>query len=169
MKFGKTGLTDRNFLSVSSFILIEKMWADKIPQLEQMAYGRYQDERDEMRRNLSTLMSQDETAYNRYLDEEDALYRNLMTLLEQDDRAYGRHMDDFNKTQSVVSTLMARDNEDYDRYRNEQNDALNRWQLNYGVDRDKLSDQRYEEEQKKEQERGGDYGLSGSVRGGAAA
>ena len=120
---------------------------------DELAYGRYQDEGNNLRQNLSSLLSQDEMAYGRYQDDGDRMYQNLSALIGEDDRAYGRYMDQIGIDQSILSALMEQDNTAYNRHQNSQNDELNRWQMNYGVNRDMLADQRYEDEKKLEQER----------------
>ena len=102
--------------------------SDLIPQLRQMAYETYLDEGAELRNNLSALMS-------------------------QDDREYGRYIDDLNLDQSILNTLLEQDSMDYNRHQNDYANELNRWQMNYGVDRYALSDQRYENELAQELER----------------
>ena len=73
--------------------------------------------------------------------------------MNQDDREYGRYLDELSIDQSILSTLMEQDNVDYNRHQNDYANELNRWQLNYGVDRDALNDQRYENELALELER----------------
>ena len=124
-----------------------------LPQLQQMAYEMYQDEGNAMYQNLSALMNQDDRAYGRYLDEGNALYQNLSALMNQDDREYGRYLDELSIDQSILSTLMEQNNVDYNRHQNDYTNELNQWQLNYGVDRDVLNDQRYENELALELER----------------
>lgn len=152
--------------------------SDVIPQLQQLAYRMYQDDNAELRNNLSALLNQDDRAYGRYVDEGNTLRQNLASLLSQDelsygryldglnqnqnalqnllamdDRDYGRYMDQLGVNQSILSALMQQDNNAYNRHQDSQNDELNRWQMNYGVDRDLLADQRYENDKKTEQER----------------
>lgn len=43
--------------------------ADKVPELEQQAYGRFTDEYGRLKSNLSALQAQDDTAYSRLLDQ----------------------------------------------------------------------------------------------------
>ena len=66
--------------------------------------------------------------------------------MNQDDREYGRYLDELSVDQNILATLMEQDNMDYNRHQNDYANELNQWQLNYGVDRDALSDQRYENE-----------------------
>ena len=120
---------------------------------DELAYGRYQDEGNNLRQNLSAMQNQDDREYSRYQDQLTQNQNALLTLLEQDERDYGRYMDQLGIDQSLLSTLMQLDNTAYNRHQDSQTDALNRWQLNYGVDRDKLSDQRYEDDKRLEQER----------------
>ena len=120
---------------------------------DQLDYGRWQDEENTIRQNLAALLSQDDREYSRY---QDGLAQNqnaLQNLLAMDDRDYNRYMDQLGIDQSILSALMQQDNNAYNRHQDSRNDELNRWQMNYGVDRDILADQRYEADRKQEQER----------------
>lgn len=71
---------------------------------------------------LSDVLPQlEQLAYSKYVDEGNQMRDNLSTLIQLDNDAYARHMDAYNS-------------------------ALNNWQLGYGVDRDRLSDLRYDDE-----------------------
>lgn len=71
---------------------------------------------------LSDVLPQlEQLAYSKYVDEGNQMRDNLSALIQLDNDAYARHMDAYNS-------------------------ALNNWQLGYGVDRDRLSDLRYDDE-----------------------
>lgn len=71
---------------------------------------------------LSDVLPQlEQLAYNKYLNEGSEMRSDLQTLMQMDDLAYQKHLDSYNN-------------------------ALNSWQLNYGVDRDRVGDIRYADE-----------------------
>lgn len=71
---------------------------------------------------LSDVLPQlEQLAYSKYVDQGNAMRSDLQTLMQMDDRAYQQHLDSYNN-------------------------ALNNWQLNYGVDRDRVSDMQYADE-----------------------
>lgn len=71
---------------------------------------------------LSDVLPQlEQLAYNKYLNEGSEMRSDLATLMQMDDLAYQHHVDSYNN-------------------------ALNEWQLNYGVDRDRVGDIRYADE-----------------------
>lgn len=71
---------------------------------------------------LSDVLPQlEQLAYNKYLNEGSEMRSDLAALMQMDDAAYQKHLDSYNN-------------------------ALNNWQLNYGVDRDRVGDIRYADE-----------------------
>ena len=71
---------------------------------------------------LSDVLPQlEQLAYSKYVDQGNAMRSDLQTLMQMDDRAYQQHLDSYNN-------------------------ALNEWQLNYGVDRDRVGDIQYADE-----------------------
>ena len=71
---------------------------------------------------LSDVLPQlEQLAYNKYLNEGSEMRSDLQTLMQMDNQAYQQHLDSYNN-------------------------ALNNWQLNYGVDRDRVGDIRYADE-----------------------
>lgn len=71
---------------------------------------------------LSDVLPQlEQLAYNKYLNEGSEMRSDLSALMQMDDAAYQKHLDSYNN-------------------------ALNNWQLNYGVDRDRVGDIRYADE-----------------------
>lgn len=71
---------------------------------------------------LSDVLPQlEQLAYNKYLNEGSEMRSDLAALMQMDDAAYQKHLDSYNN-------------------------ALNNWQLNYGMDRDRVGDIRYADE-----------------------
>lgn len=60
--------------------------------------------------------------------------------------AYEMYLGDLNQKRTDLSTLQGLDDTQYGRYRDQRGDALDTWQLNHGVDRETVADQRYEDE-----------------------
>ena len=71
---------------------------------------------------LSDVLPQlEQLAYSKYVDQGNAMRSDLQTLMQMDNLAYQQHLDSYNN-------------------------ALNEWQLNYGVDRDRVGDIQYADE-----------------------
>lgn len=71
---------------------------------------------------LSDVLPQlEQLAYNKYVSEGDDMRKDLSMLMQMDNQAYQQHLDSYNN-------------------------ALNAWQLGYGVDRDRVEDIRYTDE-----------------------
>lgn len=78
---------------------------DKIPELYRAAYSMYQDEGDNMRAALNTLLQRDATEYSRYMDEGDALRQSLATMLQmqqlQNDEANTAYQQEYQAQQDA--------------------------------------------------------------------
>lgn len=99
--------------------------ADKIPELQQLAYSMYRDEGDNMRLNMEMLTALEQGDYNKYL--------NALNQYNTDRNfAYGTFQDQRN-----YEYQLDRDYADDLRYDQE-------W--NYGVGRDQVNDSRYDRE-----------------------
>lgn len=103
--------------------------ADRIPELQKLAYSMYQDEGNNMRNNLSMYQGLDNTDYGRYKDA-----YNMAS--NEYDRRYGEFSDNWNreyKTQvdqreanrNMLNTLQNLENGDYGRYQDAYNNAMN--------------------------------------------
>lgn len=84
------------------------------------------------------------TAAQQAQNDYNAQLSNAIPELQQ--LAYDMYLGEGNQMRQNLSALMDLDATAYNRHQNEQADALNTWQLNYGVDRDLISDQRYQDQ-----------------------
>ena len=116
---------------------------DKIPELYQLAYGRYADEGNRMLNNLSAIRGLDQDAYGRYADTYNRYANNLGILQGLDATEYGRYGDKFNRTLTGLDAVRALENDQYNRYRdtvgdweNDRNFGYNRWRDEVGDWRD---------------------------------
>lgn len=96
-----------------------------IPQLENMAYGRYQDGINGKRSNLNTLLDIDNREFQR--------------ALEGRDFAYGLDRDS-------ISDARYTDETKYNRAEDAEDDEWRQTEWDYGVGRDAVGDQRYNDE-----------------------
>ena len=105
--------------------------ADKVPELQQLAYSMYQDEGDRQRMNLEMLRALENDDYEKYL-----------TLLNQYnvDRAFAYGVFGDQRAYDYNKSIDQR-NYDYQLSRDAVNDYWTRTQWDYGVGRDALSDQ----------------------------
>ena len=99
--------------------------SDKIPQLEQQAYGKYMDALNNKRNNLGMMQGQDDRLYGHHRDDVGDWYNDK-------NFAYGQNMDQINRDLAV-------DSRDYGRFTDQRN-----W--DYGVGRDAIGDKRYDTE-----------------------
>lgn len=106
--------------------------ADKIPELQQLAYSMYQAEGDRQRANLDMLMALEQGDY--------AKYQNLLNQYNTDRSfAYGVYSDANSRQRADLEALMALDQNSLAQYNTDRNFA-------YGVDRDRVEDARYADE-----------------------
>ena len=99
--------------------------ADKIPELQQLAYSMYRDEGDNMRLNMEMLTALEQGDYNKYL--------NALNQYNTDRNfAYG--------------TFQDQRNYEYQLDRDYANDLRYDQEWNYGVGRDQVNDSRYDRE-----------------------
>lgn len=107
-----------------------------IPQLENMAYGRYQDGIAGKRNNLNTLMDLDNEYFRRGM--------------EIDNRDYGRALDGrdfaYGLDRDSISDARYTDETKYNRAEDAEDDEWRQTEWDYGVGRDAIGDQRYNDE-----------------------
>lgn len=103
--------------------------ADRIPELQKLAYSMYQDEGNNMRNNLSMYQGLEGTDYSRYKDA-----YNMAS--NEYDRRYNQFNDDWNKqyttqrdernnTKDALSILQGLENNDYGRWQDQYNNSMN--------------------------------------------
>lgn len=123
---------------------------DKIPELYQLAYSMYLDDKASDVENLGILQSMDNTQYSRYRDTMSDWYndRNF---------AYGQYRDDMGDWESdrnfaygqyrdAISDWENDRNFAYQQYRDAMGDYTNNRDYQYGVSRDEIEDDRYNTE-----------------------
>lgn len=88
----------------------------------------------------SYAMTAAQQAQNNY----NAALSDVLPQLEQ--LAYSKYVSEGNDMRQNLSTLMQMDNQAYQQHLDSYNNALNAWQLGYGVDRDRVGDIRYADE-----------------------
>lgn len=88
----------------------------------------------------SYAMTAAQQAQNNY----NAALSDVLPQLEQ--LAYSKYVSEGNDMRQNLSTLMQMDNQAYQQHLDSYNNALNAWQLGYGVDRDRVGDIRYTDE-----------------------
>ena len=121
---GGYGSSWGNMAASQAYQAYMQQLADKVPELEQRAYGRYQDEGEEMRRNMDMNTSLDQMDYGRYRD----------TVADwQADRAFAASLygqertwdqSDWQAAQNYYTTMAGLENNSY----------LNRLELAYKYD-----------------------------------
>ena len=106
--------------------------SDKIPELQQAAYEKYQDQGNDMRNNLSMLQSLEGTDYNRYLD--DLSQYNT-------DRSF-----DYGVQRDAVSDDQWNQNFDYGKQRDTVSDSQWGQTFDYQKGRDTVSDSQWQKD-----------------------
>lgn len=137
---------------------------DKIPELYQMAYEMFLDDKASKVQDLGLLQEMDDTQYNRY--------RDTMTDWRDDlDFAYGAYRDDrgdyewdtsfgYGQYRDAMSDWFNDRDFSYNQHRDEVGDYKWQTEFDYNAERDAIADERYEQ--------GASGGGGGSVGGGAA-
>lgn len=114
--------------------------ADKVPELEQLAYSMYLDEQSALRSNLNTLLSLEQSEYAKYLDA-------LSQYNADRNFAYGQFTDERNFDYQTDRDALADERYDqqwdYQLSRDEISDSRYDQEWDYQLSRDKLEDQRY--------------------------
>lgn len=124
--------------------------ADKIPELQQLAYQMYLDDQNMDRQDIDLLLGLDNTQYGRYRDDVGDWYSDR-------DFAYGQYRDnvgdyqwgqsfDYQKDRDAVADAWKEREWDYGVTRDQINDAYRNQEWDYGLERDALSDSRYDTE-----------------------
>ena len=114
--------------------------ADKVPELEQLAYSMYLDEQSALRSNLNTLLSLEQSEYAKYLDalSQYNADRNFAYGQFTDDRAF-----DYQTDRDALADERYDQQWDYQLSRDEISDSRYDQEWDYQLSRDKLEDQRY--------------------------
>lgn len=114
--------------------------ADKVPELEQLAYSMYLDEQSALRSNLNTLLSLEQSEYAKYLDA-------LSQYNADRNFAYGQFTDERNFDYQTDRDALADERYDqqwdYQLSRDAISDSRYDQEWDYQLSRDKLEDQRY--------------------------
>lgn len=151
---------------------------DRVPELYQLALNRYTQEGQDLMNRYGLLSEQEAQAYSRYQDNLKAYYDELDRLTEaaryESETDYGRFMDQYNMAygqhrDQVADWQQSLDradqeywnlyNRDYGQYTDDRNfkytDYMNAVDREYQQERDRVADQRYQQEQEyqKEQDR----------------
>lgn len=114
--------------------------ADKVPELEQLAYSMYLDEQSALRSNLNTLLSLEQSEYAKYLDalSQYNADRNFAYGQFTDERAF-----DYQTDRDALADERYDQQWDYQLSRDEISDSRYDQEWDYQLSRDKLEDQRY--------------------------
>lgn len=103
--------------------------ADKIPELQQLAYSMYRDQGNDLRNNLAMYQGLEGTDYDRW--------KNGYSMASNEyDRRYNQFSDDWNRqyttqrdqrndNKDILNTLQGLDNGDYGRWQDQYNNAMN--------------------------------------------
>ena len=114
--------------------------SDKIPELENLAYQRYQNDRNDLYKRADLYHDLSAEEYNRLLAERDYYTQRADTerdyAWKAEYRAYDRFKDEKSDLYNMMKMYSDLDAQAYSR-------AADERQWNYGVARDQISDQRY--------------------------
>lgn len=117
--------------------------SDKIPELENLAYQRYQNDRNDLYKRADLYHDLSAEEYNRLLAERDYYTQRADTerdyAWKAEYRAYDRFKDEKSDLYNMMKMYSDLDAQAYSR-------AADERQWNYGVARDQISDQRYANE-----------------------
>lgn len=113
--------------------------ADRIPELQQLAYEMYMQDYDNQLTELNLLRDMGQTEYNRYRDQ----YSDYMT---NRNTAYQEYLDSIEREMAEMGLLQSMDETQYNRYRDTMNDWRNDRDFVYGSYRDDMGDYKWSEE-----------------------
>lgn len=113
--------------------------ADRIPELQQLAYEMYMQDYDNQLTELNLLRDMGQTEYNRYRDQ----YGDYMT---NRNTAYQEYLDSIEREMAEMGLLQSMDETQYNRYRDTMNDWRNDRDFVYGSYRDDMGDYKWSEE-----------------------
>ena len=123
---------------------------DQIPELQQLAYQRFSDERANKYNQLSALQSMEQTDYQKFRDSMSDYYTNR-------DYDYGKYRDeladqqwqqqfDYGKTRDTVSDQQWEQQFDYGKTRDTVSDKQWQQEFNYNQSRDAVSDSQWQQQ-----------------------
>lgn len=117
--------------------------ADKIPELQQLAYSMYRDEGDNMRLNMEMLTALEQGDYNKYLNALNQYNtdRNFAYGTFQDQRNYEYQLD-----RDYANDLRYDQEWNYGVGRDQVNDSRHDREWQHQLDREAIEDQRYQQE-----------------------
>ena len=95
---------------------------DVIPELQNQAYQRYQNEGDAMLNQLNVAQTMDESAYGRYQDATNRLLDQIQIMQGLDQDAYGRYQDATNALYNQLNATQSMDQDAYNKYRDQVGD-----------------------------------------------
>ena len=113
--------------------------ADRIPELQQLAYEMYMQDYDNQLTELNLLRDMGQTEYNRYRDQ----YSDYMT---NRNTAYQEYLDSIERKMAEMGLLQSMDETQYNRYRDTMNDWRDDRDFVYGSYRDDMGDYKWSEE-----------------------
>ena len=100
--------------------------ADVIPTLRSQALTEYNNQYDQLLRQMNAMASDRGNEYQQYLDRLTQMQQQLQALQGQDATEYGRYTDQLGQMQQDLENLRAQDATDYSRYLDELNAAYQR-------------------------------------------
>jgi hypothetical protein len=100
--------------------------ADIIPTLRSQALSEYNNQYDQLLRQMNTMASDRNSEYQLYLDRLSQMQQNLQNLQGQDATEYGRYENTLAQLQQDLENLQRQDATDYNRYLDELNAAYQR-------------------------------------------
>jgi hypothetical protein len=95
-----------------------------VPELENRAYGRWQDAGAELLNRLGLYQNMDATEYGRWQDAFSNLYNQLSAYQNQDSTEYGRWRDSYNDLYDLLGMYLDQDTLAYNRWRDAYGDYL---------------------------------------------
>lgn len=113
--------------------------ANKVPELQQLAYGMYMDDLNADVNELALLQGQSNIDYNRFRD-------SLNDWSNDRAMAYQQYLDAIDNKVRDMGLMQQMSDTQYDRYRDTMSDWRNDRDFAYGVYRDDISDSRYDSE-----------------------
>lgn len=103
--------------------------ADKIPELEQMAYSRYQDEGDRLREQMNMAMQREQQDYDRWGDEYDRWQNERGYAADRADRAAA---EDYDRWAADRNYWQQQEQQGYNRWADDRDYWQNQEQTEYG-------------------------------------
>ena len=116
---------------------------DKVPELEERAYNRYNNDKNLDTQNLSVLQGLDATEYGRYRDDVSDYWTEGNYL---SDKAKTLSDDEYNKYLQLVNNYEADRRFDYSNYRDDLSQSNYEAELAYQKERDAVSDAQWQKE-----------------------